>query len=164
MLHIINVVSATSTKSSRTTHSRRRRTRNFNSFGWQRTIWRPRTSKADHWALWESTECDESSHCRARFGTARRRATASRRSLALFSATGTYTVRIRRLVRSESSLKPLVWPLHKWAIGSRIGDNAIELPRPKRGTYITKKNTTKHTNKKGEKHLTFNRIQLILII
>ena len=105
--------------------------------GWKRITSKRRSCAGGRWAPWASTASGASSRCRGPFGTARRRATVSKRNLVPSCATGTATIRTRRPGRSANWPKLLDWPPPKCRIGSKTGGKGTGQPSTKTGQLYT---------------------------
>ena len=127
-------------------------------FGWRRITSKLRNCADDLWEPLASTASAESSHCRGRSGTARRRATVSKRNHVRCCAIGTVTIHTRRPGRSVNWPKPPVWRPPKFPTGSKTGDRETEPPSTKTGSFFISIILASVCKK-----IDFNIIKLILI-
>jgi len=115
--------------------SRRTTTRNFSHSGSKVTTSKPRSCVEDRSVLSGNTVSDGNSRCHARYGTERKRRTASKRSLELCLETGTHTTRILRRERRENWPKRPAWRPPRCLTGSKTGARETAPPSPRTGQF-----------------------------
>lgn len=79
-----------------------------------------------HWAPLESIGSEENFHYLGPYGTVKKPATASRKSLGVCWGIGIHTIHILVRGRRGNWRKPLDWRRHRFLIGLKIGDKGIE--------------------------------------